>query len=308
MKKFMIWLLLIILIPIGFISFIGVNRVTSAPSCAIASLTVKIGNGTLSYNQVGNGRSILLLHGLFADKEQWHSLMCRLSEAGYQAIAPDLPGYGKSNGFTIRDYALENQTALLHELMQDLDIQSFDLAGSSMGGAIAYLYAQRYPKQVLSLALIGSPLGVTDWANSVKELIFQGINPFIPITKKQFDQEINLLFVTPPSIPDSVKLEKVNDYLTRNRHYQQVWDIVNLYDDALCKNDPPQLPTLIIWGTEDRIFDISGSKRLQQCLISSQLIQLPQAGHLLLMENAEAVAPKYRDFLQKTKVYSLKDQ
>ncbi|GFE71843.1 hypothetical protein CFPU101_44530 [Chroococcus sp. FPU101] len=62
-------------------------------------------------------------------------MMCWLSEAGYQVIAPDLPGYGKSNGFTIEDYALENQTARLHELMKDLGIKSFDVAGSSMGGA-----------------------------------------------------------------------------------------------------------------------------------------------------------------------------
>lgn len=296
----MIRLLLVILVLSGLIGYVWINWATSASSCPIASLTAKVSNGTLSYSQVGNGRAVLLLHGLFANKEQWHSMMCRLSEAGYQVIAPDLPGYGKSNGFTIRDYALENQTARLHELMKDLGIKSFNVAGSSMGGAIAYLYAQRFPLQVRSLAFIGSPLGITDWANSVKEMIFQGINPFIPITQEQFEQEVGLLFVTPPTIPDSVKAEKVNDYITRNRHYQQVWDIVNLYDDLLCKSEPPQLPTFIIWGTEDKIFDLSGSRRLQQCIAGSQLLQVPQAGHLLLIENADAVSAKYVNFLRTT--------
>ena len=87
-----------------------------------------------------------------------------------------------------------------------------------MGGAIAWLYAQRYPNQVHSLAFIGSPLGVVDWANSVTA-IFQGINPFIPITKEQFALEIGLLFFTPAPIPDAVVVEKVNDYNIRNRHY-----------------------------------------------------------------------------------------
>lgn len=58
--------------------------------------------------------------------------MCRLSEAGYRALASDLPGYVNSTGFAIRDYALENQTTLLHELMKDLGIKYFALAGSSM--------------------------------------------------------------------------------------------------------------------------------------------------------------------------------
>ena len=149
-----------------------------------------------------------------------------------------------------------------------------------------------------SLAFIGSPLGIVDWANSVKEAIFQGINPFIPITKEQFALEISLLFFTPPTIPDSVIAEKVNDYITRNQHYQQVWDIINLYDDKLYQGVPTQFPTLIIWGKEDKIYDISGANRLQECIAGSQAIQLPKAGHLLLMENAMEVASKYVGFLQ----------
>lgn len=298
MRKFIIRLFIVILVLSGPMGYGFVNRATSALSCKISSLTAKVCNSTLSYSQAGNGRSILLLHGLFASKEQWNSIMCRLSKAGYRAIAPDLPGYGNSNGFTLRDYALENEATLLHELMKGLGIESFDLAGSSMGGAIAHLYAQRYPNQVRSLAFIGSPLGIVDWANSVREAIFQGINPFIPITKEQFDLEISLLFVTPPTIPDSAKAEKVSDYITRNRHYQQVWDIVNLYDDILCQGVPTQFPTLIVWGEEDKIYDISGANRLQQCIAGSQTIQLPKAGHLLLMENADEAVSKYMSFLQ----------
>lgn len=298
MKKFIVQLFIVLLVLSGSISYVSSNRATPASSCTIASYTEQVSNGTLSYSQVGNGRKVLLLHGLFADKEQWHTIMCRLSEAGYQAIAPDLPGYGKSNGFPLSDYALENQTTLLHELMEKIGIKSFDLAGSSMGGAIARLYAQRYPNQVRSLAFIGSPLGVVDWADSVKAALFQGINPFIPITKEQFALEIELLFFTPPPIPDSVVVEKVNDYNIRNRHYQQVWDIVNLYDDILCQGVPTQLPTLIIWGKEDKIYDISGVTKLQKCIASRQVIQLPKAGHLLLIENAMEVAEKYMRFLQ----------
>ncbi len=66
--------------------------------------------------------------------------------------------------------------------MNQLKIHSFDIAGSSMGGAIASLYSQRYPQQLRSLAFIGSPLGVTDWAKSVRNSIIEGINPFIPTT------------------------------------------------------------------------------------------------------------------------------
>jgi abhydrolase domain-containing protein 6 len=167
-----------------------------------------------------------------------------------------------------------------------------------MGGAIAALYAQRYPNQVRSLALIGSPLGVTDWANPVRNSILSGVNPFIPITRKQFDLEISLLFVTPPSIPEAVKAEKIRDYRTRNRHYQQVWDIVNLYEQVLCENRSLQRPTLAIWGKQDQIYDIRGIERLQHCLPGSEIVQLPEAGHLLLMEDAAEAVAKYVRFLK----------
>ncbi|HEY9626954.1 MAG TPA: alpha/beta hydrolase [Coleofasciculaceae cyanobacterium] len=274
------------------------NTVSAASSCTVETHSVPVGTGTLFYNQVGTGQTILLLHGLFAEKEQWDSMMCQLSEAGYQAIAPDLPGYGNSKGFIVKDYALENQVTLLHQWIDQVGVQSLDITGSSMGGAIAALYAQRYPNQVRSLALIGSPLGVIDWANPVKNSILNGVNPFIPITKEQFDLEMSLLFVTPPSISNSVKTEKVRDYRTRNRHYQQVWDIVNLYEEVLCQNLSLQRPTLVIWGKQDQIYDIQGADRLQRCLPGSEMIQLPEAGHLLLIENAAEVASDYIHFLQ----------
>ncbi|WP_414587593.1 alpha/beta fold hydrolase [Scytonema sp. PCC 10023] len=297
MKKLVLQLILVILVLCRLVGDAAVNSPASASGCAIATRSAPISNGTLSYNEVGTGQPILLLHGLFADKEQWNSMMCQLSLAGYRAIAPDLPGYGNSTGFATRDYTLENQVALLHQLTNQLGIRSFDMAGSSMGGAIATLYSQRYPEQLRSLAFIGSPLGVTDWASSVRNAIFDGINPFIPTTKEQFDLEISLLFVTAPTIPDSVKTEKVNDYITRNRHYQQVWDIVNLYDDVLCQGRSTQLPTLAIWGTEDKIYDIRGADRLQRCIPGSQVIRLPKAGHLLLIENSEEATANYLRFL-----------
>jgi abhydrolase domain-containing protein 6 len=132
----------------------------------------------------------------------------------------------------------------------------------------------------------------------VKKSIVEGINPFIPITKPQFDREIGLLFVTPPPISDAVKMGKINDYVTRNRHYQQIWDIVNLYNDALCQAPRIQLPTLVIWGQADRVYDIRGVDRLQCCIPGSQIVQLPKAGHLPIVENATQVASHYLIFLK----------
>jgi pimeloyl-ACP methyl ester carboxylesterase len=300
MKKLLLLPLVFMLILSCLFGNMVVDGATATATCRVATRSIPIGTGTISYSQVGTGQPILLLHGLFASREQWHTMSCQLAKAGYRSIAPDLPGYGNSNGFTVKDYALEHQAALLHQFMERLGIQSFQIAGSSMGGTIATLYSQLYPQQVRSLALLGSPLGVTGWADSVRKSIVEGINPFIPITKAQFDREISLLFVTPLPISDAVKIKKVNDYVTRNRHYQQVWDIVNLYNDTLCQAPRIEIPTLVIWGQEDKIYDIRGVDRLQRCIPGSQIVRLPKAGHLPIVENTQQIASHYLSFLKVT--------
>jgi len=267
--------------------------------CEIATHEMAIDDGTLQYNTVGAGRQVLLLHGLFADKEQWSGMMCVLSGAGYALIAPDLPGYGKSSGFRIQDYKLENQVELLRRLVSTLGIDTVDIAGNSMGGTIAALYTQAHRRQVRSLAFIGSPLGIIEWNEPVKDAIFQGINPFIPIDIPQFDLELSLLFVHPPSLPDSVKAAAVKEYVENNRHYQQVWDIVNLYDNAIHRGMIARMPTLILWGEQDSIFGVEGAPRLRNFIPSSTLVRLPDAGHMLHVENADAAAAIYLKFLAR---------
>ena len=274
--------------------------VASSASCAIATKTEPVGNGSVAYNTAGSGPTLLLLHGLFASKEQWNSLLCLLSDAGYTAIAVDLPGYGKSAGYSLEDYRLDRQAVLLRDFTRHLGIAQLDVAGSSMGGTIATLYANRYKGQVRSLAYIGAPLGVIGWGPGLRRAFYRGINAFIPVTGYQFELELGLLFVNPPTIPAPEKRAIIGDYVARNRHYVQVWDIVNLYDDVLRQPPMPQLPTLILWGQEDRIYPVAGAETLQRASPKGELHTLPAAGHLLLMENADEVASIYLSFLQSS--------
>lgn len=281
------WLLLIIL---------SGNPVWAG--CESTRHQATVDDGTIVYDLYGQGPAVLLLHGLFADKEQWHGLACELSAAGFAVITPDLPGYGQSIGFPLPDYRLENQVRLLHQLMQQLQILRYDIAGSSMGGAIASLYSRTYPREVHTLAFIGSPLGVIEWSPEVQSAISVGINPFIPIDVPQFDLEMSLLFVTPPEIPLESKQAAVARYVSNNRHYQQVWDIVNLYDTLMTKGRWGGKPTLIIWGKDDQIYPVKGARMLKARIPRAHLIKLPDAGHLLMMENTAAAARYYLRFLR----------
>ncbi len=265
--------------------------------CAIETRTEKIGAGTIAYNVVGTGSAIVLLHGLFANKEQWTPLACRLADAGYRVFAVDLPGYGKSDGFAVSDYRLERQVDTLRTLVTTLRLERVHIAGNSIGGTIAALYASRFARGIRSVAFIGSPLGIVGWSQDVKNAIFRGINPFIPIDERQLDLELQLLFATPPQISQTDKKQLVDAYVANNRHYVQVWNIVALYDDILVRTSPAGVPTLIIWGDDDRIFSPRGALTLHRRIPWSELYELPHAGHLLHVENVADVARIYGAFL-----------
>lgn len=283
---------------LGFVGFGHADPPDGARRCGIATQTVALDGGALHYQRAGTGPYILLLHGLFAQKEQWNGVLCRLSAAGYAAIAPDLPGYGQSIEFPLAVYPLDRQVALLRQFVDRLGLARFDLAGSSLGGTIAALYVRRYPRQVRTLAFVGSPLGIIEWSPQVKAAIDQGINPFIPIDLSQFDLEMSLLFVNPPPLPETVKAALVKDYVERNRHYQQVWNIVNLYDTALYPPRRSRIPTLILWGKQDQIFAVEGADRLHRRFPRGKRVEPSDTGHLPLLENAEETAEVYLDFLR----------
>ncbi len=191
-------------------------------ACPMVAKSIAIDAGSISYLQGGQGPSILLLHGLFGQKEQWMDMACALANQGFNVIVPDLPGYGQSTVYPIAIYQLESQVTTLQRFMGSVSGKSFHIAGNSMEGAIAGLYSKQFPDEITSLAFIGAPLGVISWSDQVRDSINKGINPFIPIDNAQFDIEMGLLFAQAPVISNDIKKQLVQEYRNNNRHYQQV--------------------------------------------------------------------------------------
>ena len=266
--------------------------------CPIEVKTHNLSDGKVAYLSAGKGEPILLLHGLFGQKEQWAELSCELALAGFKVLAPDLPGYGKSAGFQKEDYKLERQALIMHRFITEMKINAFHLGGSSMGGAIASLYAHQYPSSIKTLAFIGGPMGVGPWSAKVKNALNQGINPFIPVSMEQLNLEMSLLFYEPPVIPREIKEQLLADYIGRNQHYQQVWSVASLYGDAILKKSALFMPTLIFWGADDGIFELSGIDQLKLKYPNNKSIVIQKASHLLMLEKPKYIGSQYVEFLR----------
>ncbi len=270
----------------------------STSSCEVVEKAVTLEKGSIKYFKMGSGQPVLLLHGLFAQKEQWADFACELSSAGFVVYAPDLPGYGQSTGFAMEDYQLSKEAYLLHLFVRKLEIPPLHIAGNSMGGAIAAIYIAQYPTEELSLGFIGAPLGIIGWSPQVRSAIVGGVNPFIPTTNTQFDLEMSLLFAKPPIIPDGVRQQILREYTVNNLHYQKVWNIVNLDLNTLEAVNKFTKPTFIVWGAEDGIFNIAGRSLLDKKFLKPTSYSIPNASHLIMLEKPVEMASLYRSFLE----------
>lgn len=110
-------------------------------------------------------RDILLLHGMKFEAETWRDLrtLHELGEAGFHAVALDLPGFGKSS-----PSAMDNIT-VLRTFIQAEQLDRPILLGPSMGGRVALEFALAHPQLVGGLILVGA-VGVEENRDRLKEI------------------------------------------------------------------------------------------------------------------------------------------
>jgi len=105
----------------------------------------------LSYKEVGNGKPLIILHGLFGSSDNWISIARKLGESRKVFIL-DQRNHGDSphsNEFNYQVMAND-----LKEFIEDHSIENFDLIGHSLGGKTAMLFATQNPSLVNKLIIV----------------------------------------------------------------------------------------------------------------------------------------------------------
>lgn len=251
------------------------------------------------YLDGGQGQPVLLLHGIFSEKDHWVDFARKLTP-DHRVIVPDIPGFGASSRLANQSYQYAPQVERLHAFIEQLGIRQFHLAGNSMGGTIAALYAVKYPEQVLSVAFIGAPHGIrSPQLSEADRRIEKGEIPLIARNKDEFDQMMNLLFVERPFLPRPILLDAQAKAARDAASNVRLWEDQRR-DGYLLNSILPQLKTktLVLWGENDRIFDHSGISNLRAQLPSAHAVTLRATGHLPMMEYPAKTAEQYRAFLE----------
>jgi pimeloyl-ACP methyl ester carboxylesterase len=104
----------------------------------------------LFYRKYGEGPPLVILHGLYGSSDNWVTVAKSISR-DYTVYLPDMRNHGSSPHSDIHDY--QSLSSDIHELVNDLGIRKFFLAGHSMGGKAAMAFAMEWPEMLDGLVI-----------------------------------------------------------------------------------------------------------------------------------------------------------
>jgi len=117
--------------------------------------TIRANGIALHVVELGTGPLVLLVHGFPTFWWTWHRQLVDLADAGYRAVAVDLRGYGASDK-TPRGYDATTLAADLASLVTALGETDAMLAGTDLGGLLAWTVAAQHPQVVRRIAVLGA--------------------------------------------------------------------------------------------------------------------------------------------------------
>lgn len=246
--------------------------------------------------------TVVLVHGFGADKDNWLQWAWYLRK-DVHLICPDLPGFGESARDPASDYSTSTQADRLHRLLEILGVEQCHLAGNSMGGMIAIRYALQYQASLSTMTLI-DPAGISSSRKNAFELgVERGERQLVIRRPEDFDQLLKLVMHKPPPAPPRFKQVLFERAKEREEHLESIFDGLTVerhspLDDQLSRIDTP---TLIIWGRQDQILDVSSSDALSAGLPNNRCEVMDETGHVPMMERPKDSAQMQLDFMSDAK-------
>jgi pimeloyl-ACP methyl ester carboxylesterase len=253
-----------------------------------------------------NAESIILVHGFSANKDNWIRFTKALDEK-YHVIAVDLAGHGDSEKLLTTDYDLIKQAERLDALVTGLGINQFHIAGNSMGGAISAIYSLNHPEKVKSLTLIDAAGVEGAQISEFYQALAKGGNPLIATDEESFEYRMNFTMSQPPLLPWPLRPALYRQTIARAEINTKIFSDMAATKQRLIDNDfhqsikatmsEHQLPTLIMWGKEDRVLDVSSAAAFKEIIPNATVHIFEGVGHLPMVEIPNESAEVYQQFL-----------
>ena len=264
----------------------------------VKSLTLASGD-KMVYAENANvtGEPLLLIHGFGGNKDNFTRIASQLE--GYHLIIPDLLGFGESSKPMTADYRSEAQATRLHELLQAKGVASnIHVGGNSMGGAIGVAYAAKYPKDVKSLWLVDT---AGFWSAGISKSLEGATlenNPLLVNNKEDFYKMFDFVMYKPPYLPKSVKAVFAQERIANKELHAKILEqiVTDSVEERAKVIAQYNIPTLVVWGDKDQVIKPETVKVIKEIIPQSQIIMMPEVGHVPMVEALDQTADDYKTF------------
>jgi pimeloyl-ACP methyl ester carboxylesterase len=247
--------------------------------------TITVNGEEIFYQARGeSGPVVLFVHGAGGTWRHWGLQMRDL--AGARCVALDLPGHGRSGGQgrqTIEDYA-----EVVLSFARSLDLSDITLVGHSMGGAITLAAARAEPTLVTRLGLVGTGARLR-----VHPDILNGLGRGeVVVTARMIARLSHRPDAPAAQVAQSARELAANAADVYLGDYQAC-DAFSIMEALGTISQP----ALVATGTEDQMTPPKYAHFLAEHLPNARLVLIPEAGHMLMLEQPAALTAALRDFL-----------
>jgi pimeloyl-ACP methyl ester carboxylesterase len=234
----------------------------------------------LFYEDEGNGRPILLLHGAVSSARCFEEHISVLAEQGFRVVAPDLRGMGRSGRFT--DIPPTTWTDDLLALVVGLGLQDVHLCGTSLGARIVLRFAIEHPDRVASVVADSPVLADSPRGAAAITSLFRDNLP------EEFARQVRHWN------GDDWRVVIDNFLMIRDRPgLQSHYDLINDLERVAC-------PTLITRGDlDDDIHPLADSVAVHARLRASRLWIAPDTGFSAARFRSGDFLRHYVDFISQ---------
>jgi pimeloyl-ACP methyl ester carboxylesterase len=252
---------------------------------------VHVGERQISYwvgkDRLAEGKEVVLfIHGAGGGQYTW-SYQKSFFEKRFNPIIIELPGHGASGGEGEEE--IGRYAEHVYSFLKALDLQKVFLAGHSMGGGITQTLALTHSEVIRGIVLVGTGARL-----KVLPMILNGI-------KDDFEETVRKIvqFAYSRKAPSDLIERAVSD-MSRCRPEVLYGDFLACDRfDIMNEVEKIHLPTLILCGEEDELTPVKYSRFLNSRIKGSKLEILPNAGHMVMMESAEAFNERIGEFISE---------
>ena len=251
---------------------------------------VEIDNLKTYYETSGEGKPIVLLHGWGGNHNSWYPITQNLQKY-FKVITLDFPGFGQSQ-LSSQEWEIEDYAKHFQKFLTNIEIfnEKPTLIGHSFGGTVSIKYASLYLQNIEKLVLVN--------AKAIKEK---------KDLKKKLYKVVAKTGKTATNILDSKIQKKLKEKLYNHigeHDYEQLEGVlkknfINIINEDLSSDlEKIKVPSLIIWGENDKDTPLSDAKIINKLLDNSRLKVFPNTGHISYLERPEEFCKTVRKFIQ----------